>query len=141
MLVIPGRRASSLSKSQYLGLRYRICRWDVNVLISPWNHGVGLEAGILLSQTGCCHAFDKSADGMVRGEGWSYRAAALSDARLEGRRILAILTGSAANQDEVQRYYGAKLSVRKLRSCMQRALASIRWKSAFTSRPTGPPLG
>ncbi len=64
------------------------------------NHGVGLgEAGIL-SQTGCCHAFDKSADGMVRGEGCGVIVLQrLSDARLEGRRILAILTGSAVNQD------------------------------------------
>ncbi|NLP98277.1 acyltransferase domain-containing protein, partial [Mycobacterium tuberculosis] len=56
-------------------------------------------AGIL-SQTGCCHAFDKSADGMVRGEGCGVIVLQrLSDARLEGRRILAILTGSAVNQD------------------------------------------
>lgn len=38
-----------------------------NVLISPEPWGGFREAGIL-SQTGCCHAFDKSADGMVRGE-------------------------------------------------------------------------
>lgn len=70
-----------------------------NVLISaePW--GGFREAGIL-SQTGCCHAFDKSADGMVRGEGCGVIVLQrLSDARLEGRRILAILTGSAVNQD------------------------------------------
>lgn len=70
-----------------------------NVLISPEPWGGFREAGIL-SQTGCCHAFDKSADGMVRGEGCGVIALQrLSDARLEGRRILAILTGSAVNQD------------------------------------------
>lgn len=70
-----------------------------NVLISPEPWGVFREAGIL-SQTGCCHAFDKSADGMVRGEGCGVIVLQrLSDARLEGRRILAILTGSAVNQD------------------------------------------
>lgn len=69
-----------------------------NVLISPEPWGGFREAGIL-SQTGCCHAFDKSADGMVRGEGCGVIVLQrLSDARLEGRRILAILTGSAVNQ-------------------------------------------
>lgn len=70
-----------------------------NVLIAPEPWGGFREAGIL-SQTGCCHAFDKSADGMVRGEGCGVIVLQrLSDARLEGRRILAILTGSAVNQD------------------------------------------
>ncbi|WP_203115096.1 type I polyketide synthase [Mycobacterium tuberculosis] len=70
-----------------------------NVLISPEPWGGFREAGIL-SQTGCCRAFDKSADGMVRGEGCGVIVLQrLSDARLEGRRILAILTGSAVNQD------------------------------------------
>lgn len=70
-----------------------------NVLISPEPWGGFRGAGIL-SQTGCCHAFDKSADGMVRGEGCGVIVLQrLSDARLEGRRILAILTGSAVNQD------------------------------------------
>lgn len=70
-----------------------------NVLISPEPWGGFREAGIL-SQTDCCHAFDKSADGMVRGEGCGVIVLQrLSDARLEGRRILAILTGSAVNQD------------------------------------------
>lgn len=70
-----------------------------NVLISPEPWGGFREAGIL-SQTGCCHAFDKSADGMVRGEGCGVIVLQrLSDARLEGRRVLAILTGSAVNQD------------------------------------------
>lgn len=70
-----------------------------NVLISPEPWGGFREAGIL-SQTGCCHAFDKSADGMVRGEGCGVIVLQrLSDARLEDRRILAILTGSAVNQD------------------------------------------
>lgn len=70
-----------------------------NVLISPEPWGGFREAGIL-SQTGCCHAFDKSADGMVRGEGCGVIVLQrLSDARLEGRRILAIVTGSAVNQD------------------------------------------
>lgn len=70
-----------------------------NVLISPEPWGGFREADIL-SQTGCCHAFDKSADGMVRGEGCGVIVLQrLSDARLEGRRILAILTGSAVNQD------------------------------------------
>lgn len=70
-----------------------------SVLISPEPWGGFREAGIL-SQTGCCHAFDKSADGMVRGEGCGVIVLQrLSDARLEGRRILAILTGSAVNQD------------------------------------------
>lgn len=70
-----------------------------NVLISPEPWGGFREAGIL-SETGCCHAFDKSADGMVRGEGCGVIVLQrLSDARLEGRRILAILTGSAVNQD------------------------------------------
>lgn len=98
MLVIPGR--------VHLACR-SLSTWDcdialvggTNVLISPEPWGGFREAGIL-SQTGCCHAFDKSADGMVRGEGCGVIVLQrLSDARLEGRRILAILTGSAVNQD------------------------------------------
>lgn len=104
-IVIDTACSSSLV-AVHLGCR-SLSTWDcdialvggTNVLISPEPWGGFREAGIL-SQTGCCHAFDKSADGMVRGEGCGVIVLQrLSDARLEGRRILAILTGSAVNQD------------------------------------------
>ncbi len=54
----------------------------------------------MLSPTGRCHAFDVAADGFVVGEGSAVvLLKRLADALADGDRILAVLRGTAANQD------------------------------------------
>ena len=54
----------------------------------------------MLSATGRCHAFDVAADGFVAGEGCVVLLLKrLPDAVRDGDRILAVLRGTAANQD------------------------------------------
>jgi polyketide synthase 5 len=54
----------------------------------------------MLSATGRCHAFDIAADGFVAGEGCVVLLLKrLPDALRDGDRILAVLRGTAANQD------------------------------------------
>lgn len=54
----------------------------------------------MLSPTGRCHAFDVHADGFVSGEGCvMLLLKRLDDAHRDGDRILAVLRGTAANQD------------------------------------------
>lgn len=54
----------------------------------------------MLSPTGRCHAFDVHADGFVSGEGCvMLLLKRLDDAQRDGNRILAVLRGTAANQD------------------------------------------
>jgi mycolipanoate synthase len=54
----------------------------------------------MLSPTGRCHAFDVGADGFVSGEGCvMLLLKRLEDAQRDGDRVLAVLRGTAANQD------------------------------------------
>ena len=54
----------------------------------------------MLSPTGRCHPFDVAADGFVRSEGCAMLVLKrLPDALRDGDRILAVVRGSAANQD------------------------------------------
>ena len=54
----------------------------------------------MMSPRGRCHAFDASADGYVRAEGCGIIALKrLSDAQRDGDRILALIRGTALNQD------------------------------------------
>ncbi|MGX1853047.1 type I polyketide synthase [Streptomyces sp. NPDC055299] len=58
------------------------------------------EAPLLLSKRGACHAFDARADGYVRGEGaGAVVLKRLADARRDGDRVLAVIRGSAINND------------------------------------------
>ena len=71
----------------------------VNLALSPTGTLIECRAR-MLSSTGRCRTFDAAADGIARGEGCGMVVLKrLSDARADGDRILALLRGSAINQD------------------------------------------
>jgi acyl transferase domain-containing protein/acyl carrier protein len=70
-----------------------------SVSLEPRKSCSGSAIG-MLSATGRCHAFDVAADGFVVGEGCAVLLLKrLPDALADGDRILAVLRGTAANQD------------------------------------------
>ncbi len=71
----------------------------VSIMLEPRKMSSGSAQG-MLSPTGRCHAFDANADGFVSGEASVVLLLKrLSDARADGDRILAVVRGTAANQD------------------------------------------
>src|SRR5882757_1472495 len=71
----------------------------VSIMLEPRKMSSGSAQG-LLSPTGKCHAFDVKADGFVSGEASVVLLLKrLSDAEADGDRILAVIRGTAANQD------------------------------------------
>ena len=71
----------------------------VNSILSPQTM-VGLSRAMMLSPDGRCKTFDASADGYGRGEGCGMLVLKrLSDARADGDNILALIRGSAMNND------------------------------------------
>ncbi|MBU2083217.1 MAG: acyltransferase domain-containing protein [Alphaproteobacteria bacterium] len=71
----------------------------VNLILSPEVH-VNFSRANMLATDGLCKTFDASADGYVRGEGCiMFTLRRLSDAQADGDPILAIIRGSAINQD------------------------------------------
>ncbi|MFK0132372.1 SDR family NAD(P)-dependent oxidoreductase [Streptomyces rubiginosohelvolus] len=70
----------------------------VLLMLSPQTHYY--EAPLLLSGSGACYAFDSRADGYVRGEGAGVLVLKrLVDAQRDGDRVLAVIRGSAVNND------------------------------------------
>ncbi|MDT5222472.1 MAG: polyketide synthase 5, partial [Mycobacterium sp.] len=68
-------------------------------MLEPRRFASGSANG-MLSRTGRCHAFDVEADGFVSGEGVVVLLLKrLDDAQRDGDRILAVMRGTAANQD------------------------------------------
>jgi acyl transferase domain-containing protein/NADPH:quinone reductase-like Zn-dependent oxidoreductase/NAD(P)-dependent dehydrogenase (short-subunit alcohol dehydrogenase family)/ubiquinone/menaquinone biosynthesis C-methylase UbiE/acyl carrier protein len=85
------------------GLRNGECRLalagGVNVILSP-EVFVTMSRARMLAVDGKCKTFDSAADGFVRGEGCGVVVLKrLSDALVDGDRILAVIRGSAVNQD------------------------------------------
>jgi acyl transferase domain-containing protein len=71
----------------------------VNVICSP-ETTVALSRSRMMAPDGRCKAFDSRADGFVRGEGCGLVVLKrLSDAQAAGDRVLALIRGTAANQD------------------------------------------
>ena len=71
----------------------------VNVILRPETQ-IAISAWGLLSADGRCKTFDASADGFVRGEGCGVVVLKrLVDAVREGDRVLAVVRGTAINQD------------------------------------------
>ncbi|OBK77432.1 type I polyketide synthase [Mycobacterium sp. 1164985.4] len=71
----------------------------VTVILDPRKSSAG-SAGGMLSATGHCHAFDVAADGFASGEGCvMVLLKRLPDAVRDGDRILAVVRGTALNND------------------------------------------
>jgi acyl transferase domain-containing protein len=71
----------------------------VNLILMP-DTTIGLSKAHMMSPKGRCKAFDASADGFVRSEGCGMVVLKrLSDAQADGDRILALIRGTASNQD------------------------------------------
>lgn len=71
----------------------------VSLVLAPDGHVIA-SRGRMLSPRGFCSTFDASADGYVRGEGCAVvLLKRLSDAQADGDRILALVRGTASNQD------------------------------------------
>lgn len=71
----------------------------VNLLLSPTVTASLGQAGALAAD-GRCKAFDAAADGITRGEGCGVVVLKrLADAQLDGDRVLAVIRGTAVNQD------------------------------------------
>jgi polyketide synthase 5 len=69
------------------------------VALDPRKFSAGSASG-MLSPTGRCHAFDVAADGFVPGEGSAVVVLKrLPDAQRDGDRILAVVRGTALNND------------------------------------------
>jgi acyl transferase domain-containing protein len=71
----------------------------VNLILTP-DVSVALSRSHMMAPDGRCKAFDSRADGFVRGEGCGVLVLKrLSDAQAAGDTIVAVIRGSAANQD------------------------------------------
>lgn len=71
----------------------------VNLVLIP-DGTITLSKLHMMAPDGRCKAFDASASGFVRGEGCGIIVLQrLSDAKAQGKRILAVIAGSASNQD------------------------------------------
>jgi acyl transferase domain-containing protein/NADP-dependent 3-hydroxy acid dehydrogenase YdfG/SAM-dependent methyltransferase/acyl carrier protein len=71
----------------------------VNVMCAP-ETTVALTKGHMLAPDGRCKTFDAAADGFARGEGCGMLVLKrLSDAVADGDRVLAVIRGTAVNQD------------------------------------------
>jgi len=71
----------------------------VNLILSP-EVNISLSQARMMAANGRCKTFDADADGYVRGEGCGLVVLKrLSDALRDGDRVLALLRGSAINQD------------------------------------------
>src|SRR5262249_54411372 len=84
-------------------LRNRECEMalagGVNVVLTP-EVLISLSKAQMMASDGRCKTFDARADGFVRAEGCGMLVLKrLSDAEANGDRILAIIRGSAINQD------------------------------------------
>jgi acyl transferase domain-containing protein/SAM-dependent methyltransferase len=89
----------SACQSLRLGESSMALAGGVNLVCAP-ETSIALSKGRMLAADGRCKTFDAAADGFSRGEGCGVVVLKrLSDARRDRNRILAVVRGSAINQD------------------------------------------
>ncbi|MHA3022102.1 sulfolipid-1 biosynthesis phthioceranic/hydroxyphthioceranic acid synthase [Mycobacterium sp. BMJ-28] len=87
------------TRSLHLGESDMVLAGGAHIILDPRKYASASAQG-MLSGTGRCHAFDVNADGFVFAEASAVLLLKrLSDAERDGDRILAVVRGSAANQD------------------------------------------
>lgn len=115
-----------------------------NLTLTPPNFVCSTKIGSI-SADGRCKTFDASADGYGRGEGCGVLVLQrLSDARRTGRRIHAVLRGSAINQDGRSNGLTApngKAQEKVLRAALEDARLEPARVSYIEAHGTGTPLG
>ncbi len=116
----------------------------VNLLLSP-ELTIILSQAQMMSADGRCKTFDARANGYVRGEGCGIVVLKrLSDAHKDGDRILALIRGSAINQDGRSNGLTAPNGLSQ-QALLQQAIANAGIKPAQISyveaHGTGTPLG
>jgi acyl transferase domain-containing protein len=116
----------------------------VNALLTPHLYGCLGRMG-LLSAEGRCKAFDASGDGYVRAEGCGAVVLKMAErARQDGDRILALLCGTAVNQDGRSNGLTAPNRLAQVR-VIERALAAAGLSTGdvdyVEAHGTGTPLG
>jgi pimaricinolide synthase PimS1 len=116
----------------------------VNLLLSP-NGYVYFSRLRALSPTGRCHVFADDADGYVRSEGCGVvLLKRLSDARRDGNRILAVIRGTAVNQDGRSNGFTAPSGSAQqdvIRRALREANIEPETVDAVECHGTGTPLG
>lgn len=116
----------------------------VNVILAP-EITINFSRARMLARDGRCKTFDAAADGYVRGEGAAVVALKrLSDAAADNDRILAVIRGSAINQDGRSGGFTAPNELAQ-QDVLRRALASARLEphevSCVEAHGTGTSLG
>ena len=116
----------------------------VNLILSP-DVAVGLSQANMLSPTGACRTFSAEADGYVRAEGGAVlMLQPLDVAQAQGNRVLAVIEGSALNQDGRSNGLTAPNGLAQeevITQALKAAHKTIDDISFFEAHGTGTPLG
>ncbi|MFQ2879631.1 sulfolipid-1 biosynthesis phthioceranic/hydroxyphthioceranic acid synthase [Mycobacterium sp. MS3] len=114
------------------------------LLLEP-DGSVATSAQGMLSATGRCHSFDADADGFVRSEGCAMvLLKRLPDAVRDGDRILAVVRGTATNQDgrsETLTMPSEDAQVAVYRKALDAAGVAAESIGAVEAHGTGTPVG
>jgi thioester reductase-like protein len=116
----------------------------VSLILSP-NPTIAVSRARMMSPEGRCKTFDAGADGYVRGEGCGLTVLKrLSDALADGDRILAVVRGSALNQDGASSGLtvpSGKAQQALIREALARAGVDSTEVGYLETHGTGTPLG
>src|SRR4028119_2081062 len=116
----------------------------VNLILSPENT-VALSKAKMMAPDGRCKTFDAEANGIVRGEGCGVLVLKrLSDAIIDGDNILALIRGSAINQDGASSGFTVPNKTAQetlIRQALERAKVAPSKVDYVEAHGTGTPLG